>query len=70
MITIISKPACANCVKAENYAKANKMEYTKAMLGIDLTTDEFFARFPSVREFPVILKDGVFVGGLKELMAL
>ena len=43
---------------------ANVTEYTEYVVGKDVSSDEMKAKFPTERGFPVVVIDGVNVGGV------
>ena len=67
--TILSKANCPQCQQAELMAKAKGVEYEKKMLDVDYDMEylkEVLKDAPHVKTFPIILKNGKLVGGLKE----
>ena len=67
--TILSKANCPQCQQAELMAKAKGVEYEKKMLDVDYDMEylkEVLKDAPHVKTFPIILKNGELVGGLKE----
>ena len=65
--TILSKPNCPQCQQAELMAKAKGVEYEKKMLDADYDMKylkEVLKDAPHVKTFPIILKNGKFLGGL------
>ena len=66
--TVYSKLSCAPCTQAEQLLKDHNQNYTKLVLDEDFDIIELYNNVPkSVRTFPAILKDGVFIGGLSDL---
>lgn len=66
--TVYSKLSCAPCAQAEKLLKDHNQNYTKLVLDEDFDVIELYNNVPkSVRTFPAILKDGVFIGGLSDL---
>ena len=66
--TVYSKLSCAPCAQAEQLLKDHNQNYTKLVLDQDFDVIELYNNVPkSVRTFPAILKDGVFIGGLSDL---
>ena len=66
--TVFSKLSCAPCAQAEQLLKDHNQNYTKLILDQDFDVIELYNNVPkSVRTFPAILKDGVFIGGLSDL---
>ena len=70
MITVYSKNACTKCQQAKMFLDIKGVEYEVKMLGVDYELEEAKALAPQQREFPVILEDGVLVGGLEQLKQL
>ena len=69
MYTILSKANCPQCQQAELMAKAKGVEYEKKMLDADYDMEylkEVLKDAPHVKTFPIILKNGGLVGGIKE----
>lgn len=65
---VFSKLSCAPCAQAEQLLKDHNQNYTKLVLDEDFDVIELYNNVPkSVRTFPAILKDGVFIGGLSDL---
>ena len=65
--TILSKANCPQCQQAELMAKAKGVEYEKKMLDADYDMEylkEVLKDAPHVKTFPIILKNGKFLGGL------
>lgn len=68
--SLYSKPDCNACIVAEQLLKSNNKEYTKLLLDVHFNITELFAVCPTPpRSFPVLLKGGKYLGGLKELKA-
>ena len=67
--TVYSKLSCNPCAQAEQLLKDHNQNYTKLVLDQDFDIIELYNSVPkSVRTFPAILKDGVFIGGLPHLI--
>lgn len=65
---VYSKLSCNPCAQAERLLKDHNQNYTKLVLDQDFDIVELYNNVPkSVRTFPAILKDGVFIGGLSDL---
>ena len=68
MYILYGKKSCAPCQQAEQLLKNHNQNYTKLILDEDFDIIELYNNVPkSVRTFPAILKDGVFIGGLSDL---
>ena len=67
--TVYSKLSCNPCQQAEQLLKDHNQNYTKLILDQDFDIIKLYNNVPkSVRTFPAILKDGVFIGGLPHLI--
>lgn len=65
---IYSKVDCSSCTKALDLLKKYDKEYMYLILDVNFTLQDLFKLCPKPpRSFPVILKDGLHLGGLKEL---
>ena len=67
MYTILSKPNCPQSQQAELMAKAKGVEYEKKMLDVDYDMEylkDILKNAPQFKTFPIILKNGKFLGGL------
>jgi glutaredoxin len=75
---VFSKPNCPYCDQAKALLKSKDLAFTEVMLDVgqpkeygNYVTREFlFDQFPDLRTMPLILKDGVRVGGFTELKKL
>ena len=67
MYTIYSKPACSSCDQAKQLLEIKKQSYEYKVLGKDFDLEEFSSHSKTHRTFPLILKDGVYLGGLPDL---
>ena len=75
-ITIYSKPNCTFCVQAKNLIKSKNLQYTEIELDFGQTPADgnqlmevasFKVSHPGVTSMPLIVIDGVRIGGFKEL---
>lgn len=67
MITVYSKESCAKCKQAEILLMVKGVTHEIKKLGVDYNLEFVKSIAPLQREFPVITKDGVLIGGLTEL---
>lgn len=70
MITVYSKDMCAKCKQAEIVLTMKGIEFEIKKLGVDYELEEAKSLAPQQREFPVVMQDGVLVGGLEQLKQL
>ena len=69
MYTILSKANCPQCQQAELMAKAKGIDYVKKMLDVDYDMEYLkgiLKDAPQYKTFPIILKNGELLGGIKE----
>lgn len=66
---IYSKVGCSSCHQAKAFLDAKGMSYEYLMLGKDYQMSDFIeaTQGNTHRTFPLILKDGVYLGGLPDL---
>ena len=68
MYTIYGKTGCATCIQAKQLLETKGLEYEYALLGLNYSLDEFYNVAPKThRTFPMVAKDGNYIGGLTEL---
>lgn len=68
MFLIYGKQDCNSCVQAKQLLDTLELDYTYKVLGDDYDLSEFYSIAPrSHRAFPMIAKDGKYLGGLQEL---
>ena len=70
MITVYSKESCAKCKQAEILLMMKGVTYDIKKLDVDYDLAFVKSLAPLQREFPVITKDGVLVGGLNDLKSI
>lgn len=59
---------CRYCEQAQAWlANRADLDTTIYEVGIDLTREELFEKFPEVQTMPVVVVDGVWIGGYTEL---
>lgn len=64
-----TNPPCPFCLQAKQLAKSKNIDFTNIDIGVDITREEFQVKFPSARTVPLILVDGVAIGGFSEFNA-
>jgi len=68
MIEIYSKDDCVFCTKAKALLKENGKEFFDYKLGEDFTRETLLSKFPEAKTFPVIVIDGMNIGGYDQLL--
>lgn len=67
MYTIYSKDKCQQCDSAKLLCQMKGVEFEVKKLDVDYTKEDILALAPNTRSFPVVFKDGLYLGGLPDL---
>lgn len=67
-ILVYSKPDCPYCVKAKMLLRLRDTPYVESVVGKDILREDFVSLFPDVRSVPLIVIDGVKIGGYDQLV--
>jgi glutaredoxin len=67
MIEVYSKPNCPDCTRAKSLLTSKGIEFNEYVIGVDADRDTLVERFPQARTAPIIVVDGMFLGGLQQL---
>ena len=67
MLVIYSKDKCQQCDSAKLLCQMKGVEFEVKKLDVDYTKEDILALVPQARSFPLIFKDGEYLGGLVEL---
>lgn len=70
MIEIFTKPNCAFCVQAKNLLNRHHKIFTEIPIGESILVEELKERYPQAATAPVVVIDGIYVGGYKELQEI
>jgi glutaredoxin len=70
MIEVYSKDNCSYCISAIGLLNTAGLNYKEHKLGIHFTREMLLERFPTAKTFPVIVVDGMYIGGYNELKKL
>ena len=71
MIKIYGKTGCSACVQAKQLLETKGLDYEYALLGLNYSLEEFYNVAPKTHKtFPMVTKDGKYIGGLVELKEL
>ena len=65
---IYSKDNCSFCDRAKTLLKQKNIDYSEFKIGVNLTREQFFERFPNARTVPQIVIDDVDIGGYDQLV--
>jgi len=66
-IEIYSKDGCPNCVKAKQLLNTHGKDFFEYKLNEDFTREILLSKFPEAKTFPVIVIDGMNIGGYEQL---
>ena len=67
IVEVYSKDGCGYCTAAVNLLRSSSIKFTEQKLGIHFTREMLLEKFPSAKSFPVIVVDGMYIGGYNEL---
>ena len=67
MIKIYGKQGCSSCDQAKALCESNGISYEYLSLGKDYQLSEFMSIKEGHRSFPLITKDGEYIGTLQDL---
>jgi glutaredoxin len=69
MIDLYTKPNCSYCVQAKNLLNRKHQLYREIPID-ERMLNEIWEKYPTARTAPVVVVDGEYIGGYKELQAL
>lgn len=61
------KEGCTYCTQAKSLLKMRGEAFTSVLIESDFEREELKRMFPKATSFPVVIKDGKFIGGYTEL---
>ena len=67
-IEIYSKTNCPHCDNAKSYLRMHGKDYVEYKLDEDFTREVLVTRFPEAKTFPVIVVDGMHIGGFDQMI--
>ena len=66
-IVVYSKDNCSQCDVVKMYLDMKSKSYLLKKLDVDFTTEQVKEQFPSVRSYPIVVIDDIYIGGYNEL---
>ena len=66
-VNLYTKDNCSFCVNAKALLNAKGIQFTEQKLGEDFTREFILDTFPGAKTFPIIIVDGMRIGGYTEL---
>jgi glutaredoxin len=67
-IEIITREDCTFCHKAKEILRHNNVEFAEKYIGLDIARDEVLETYPECKVLPVVVVDGVCIGGYTDLL--
>lgn len=67
IVEIYSKDACMFCERAKLLLQSKGVPFTEQKLGVHFTREAILEKFPTAQTFPIVVVDGFYIGGFKEL---
>jgi len=67
IIEVYSKEGCGYCTAAVSLLQNKGIKFTEEKLGIHFTREMLLEKFPYAKAFPVVVVDGMHIGGYIEL---
>jgi glutaredoxin len=68
VITVYTKADCKYCTFAKQLLRFKQIEYDEVKVGEDIPRDTVVELFPNVRTLPIIVVNGVNIGGYDNLV--
>lgn len=69
-VDIYTKEDCQYCFQAKRLLVMNNIQYNEKKLDVDFTREFLTEKFIGVKSYPVIVIDGMNIGGYNSLKAL
>ncbi len=66
-VELYSKDGCKYCTAAANLLKNKGISFTEQKLSVHFTREVLLEKFPYAKSFPVVVVDGMHIGGYTEL---
>lgn len=66
-VTIYTKNDCNYCTNAKMLLTSKHLQYEEMVLDKDFTREHLMEIFPNAKSFPVIVVDGMNIGGYDQL---
>lgn len=66
-VIVYSKENCSYCVSAKEFLRSNGVAFSEVKIGQDIVVEEFKEQYPEQSTVPLVIIDGVKVGGYAEL---
>ena len=67
IVDVYSKDGCGYCVAATNLLRQRGIKFNEQKLDVHFTREMIKEQFPFAKTFPIIVVDGMHIGGYNEL---
>lgn len=67
MIEVYSRDNCVYCTQAAKLLNTLRIPFNEQKLGVHFTRELLATKFPTAKTFPVVVVDGMYIGGYNEL---
>lgn len=65
-VVVYSREGCGHCLAVKAILANRRLPYAEYVVGRDLTRDELVEMYPGTRSLPVVVVDGLNIGGHSE----
>jgi glutaredoxin len=66
-VIVYTLPSCSSCVNSKKLLDSKNVYFTETVIGKDILREDFVELFPEQKTAPLIVIDGVKIGGYDEL---
>jgi glutaredoxin 3 len=70
MIVVYSQPNCSFCVQAKNLLNRRGVAFQEVPMTDPTIKEGVRLRYPTAKTAPVIVMDGVYIGGYQQLQSI
>lgn len=68
IVEVYSKDNCGYCKSAINLLQSKNIKFTEEKLDVHFTKEMILEKFPTAKTFPIIVVNGMYIGGYNALM--
>lgn len=67
IVEVYSKDGCGYCTAATHLLRQKNIQFKEQKLGVHFTREMLLEKFPFAKTYPIIVVDGMHIGGYNEL---
>jgi glutaredoxin len=67
MIELYTRPGCTYCDKAKGMLRSIGASYTEHVVDVNISRKELLEQFPTAKTLPIVVINGVHIGGYPQL---